>query len=309
MRMSVTFILAFAAHCLASGAIAATEATEAAASGPAVRVTELRGPLHLLQGRGGNVVASVGSDGVLLVDDDYAPLAEAYQQAVDALSGSASTPQFVLNTHWHGDHTGGNLHWGQKGAVIVAQANVRQRMGQPGKHPVSGDDRPASPAAALPVVSYTHSMALHFNSDDVELEHFPSGHTDGDSVVFFSAQNVIHMGDLFFNNAFPFVDTSSGGSLAGYIANVEAVLARVDDATLVVPGHGALAAKKDLERYLNMIRTTQAEVRSALASGKSVEAITAQGLSSQWKSWGKGFIKEAQWIATLAAPPVKREAP
>lgn len=266
-----------------------------------VSVTELRGPLHLLQGRGGNVVASVGEDGILLVDDDYAPMAPAYQQALDALSGSTGAPSYVLNTHWHGDHTGANAHWANAGAVIVAQANVRQRMSGPSKSPVTGEDRPPSPLAALPVVSYSSSMALHFNADDVELQHFPSGHTDGDSVVLFAATNVIHMGDLFFNGAFPFVDTSSGGSLSGYMANVEAILERVDANTLIVPGHGPLATKADLARYLDMIRSTQSEVRAALAKGKTAQQITDEGLSSQWESWGNGFIKEAPWIATLLA--------
>lgn len=268
---------------------------------PDIRVTELRGPLQLLQGRGGNVVASVGAEGVLLIDDDYAPLAAAYQKALETLSESNATPRFVLNTHWHGDHTGANAHWAETGAVIIAQANVRERMSRPSKSPVTGEDRPARAAAALPVVSYANAMVLHFNGDDVEVQHFPSGHTDGDSVVFFAANNVVHMGDLFFNGAFPFVDTSSGGSLTGYIANVEAVLGRVDDQTLIVPGHGALANKADLVGYLAMIRSTQKEVREALASGKTEEEITAQGLSSRWKAWGNGFIKEAQWIATLVA--------
>lgn len=270
-------------------------------SAPDVRVSELRGTLHLLQGRGGNVVASVGDDGILLIDDDYAPLAAAYQKALGALSGSTDTPRFVLNTHWHGDHTGANGYWAEAGAVIIAQANVRERMSKPSKSPITGEDVPARPAAALPVVSYANAMALHINGDDVELQYFPSGHTDGDSVVFFAAHNVVHMGDLFFNNAFPFVDVSAGGSLAGYIANVEAVLSRVDEQTLIVPGHGALASKADLERYLAMINSTREEVRAALAGGKTSEQISSQGLSAQWKPWGNGFIKEAQWIATLLA--------
>ncbi|MFK7976169.1 MAG: MBL fold metallo-hydrolase [Halioglobus sp.] len=266
-----------------------------------VRITELRGSLHLLQGKGGNVVASVGADGILLVDDDYEPLAGDYQQALNTLSGATDTPSYVLNTHWHADHTGTNTHWAQSGAVIVAQTNVRQRMSRPSKSPVTGKNRPARPISALPVISYANSMSLYFNADDVELEHFPSGHTDGDSVVFFSAQNVVHMGDLFFNGAFPFVDTSSGGSLDGYILNVERALQRVDGDTLVVPGHGPLANKSDLERYLAMIRATQNEVLKAISSGKSAQEILKQGLSPQWESWGTGFIKEHQWIATLLA--------
>ena len=171
----------FAPLIVAFSLLALAPATSAA---PDIKVTELRGPLHLLQGRGGNVVASIGADGVLLIDDDYAPLAPAYQRAIDELSGSTDAPRFVLNTHWHGDHTGGNLHWAAEGSIIVAQSNVRQRMSRPSKHPFSGEDRPPSPASALPVVSYSQSMALHFNQDDVELQHFPGGHTDGDAWSF-----------------------------------------------------------------------------------------------------------------------------
>lgn len=268
---------------------------------PSIDVSELRGSLHMLQGRGGNVIASVGEDGMLLVDDDYAPMAPAYQRALNVLSGSTGAPRYVLNTHWHGDHTGANEHWAGTGAVIVAQVNVRERMSRPSKHPVTGEDRAARAKAALPVVSYATSMALDFNGDDVELEHFPSGHTDGDSVVFFSQQNVVHMGDLFFNGAFPFVDLSSGGSLAGYVANVERVLARLDSQTLIVPGHGPLAKQEDLTRYLAMIRATQQEVLDAKANGSTEREIVDQGLTAPWKSWGNGFIKEGQWIATILA--------
>lgn len=266
-----------------------------------VKITGLTETLHLLQGRGGNVVASVGDDGILLVDNDFAPLAPAYQQALDSLSGAANVPRFVLNTHWHGDHAGANQHWGEAGAVLVAHGNVRKRMSRPSLHPVTGANTPASSPAALPVVTYADALTLHINGDDVELQHLPGGHTDGDSVVFFVEQNVVHMGDLFFNDAFPFVDTSSGGSLDGYLANVENVLAKIDDKTVIVPGHGPLASKDDLARYADMIRATRAEVEAALATGKSVPAIITAGLTPRWKPWGQGFIKEAQWIATIAA--------
>ena len=158
-----------------------------------------------------------------------------------------------------------------------------------------------SPAMALPMVTYGDSLALHFNGNDIEVQHYPAGHTDGDSVIYYAQDNVVHMGDLFFRDAFPFVDLSSGGSVSGYIANVEAVLARLDDATLVVPGHGALAGKADLQRFLDMLRQTTASIHKALDGGKSVDQVIDAGLGRQWQSWGAGFIDEAAWIRTVAA--------
>ncbi|MEH6593181.1 MAG: MBL fold metallo-hydrolase [Halioglobus sp.] len=269
---------------------------------PSVRTTEVTPSLFLLQGRGGNVLASVGVDGILLIDADYAPFAPAYQNALAALAKTGSVPQFVINTHWHGDHTGGNAFWGEQGAVIVAHNNVRQRMSTRQEMKALGKVVEPSPAVALPVVTYGDSLALHFNGDDIEVQHFARGHTDGDSVVFFSAANVVHLGDHFFKDAFPFVDIGSGGSVSAYTANIAALLARVDETTIIIPGHGATSANKaDLQRYHNMLVSTSAAVLSKLGQGLSVEDISAQGLDEQWQSWGQGFINEATWIATIAA--------
>ncbi len=280
-------------------------ATQVSANDPAptVTTTALTGNLHLLQGRGGNVMASVGEDGVLIIDDDYAEMVPAYEAALTDLVGADANPRFIINTHWHLDHVGGNLFWADRGAVVVAHTNVRERMSTRQEMKFFGSVVGPSPAGALPVITYGDSLALHFNGDDIEVQHHASAHTDGDSVVYFTSENVVHMGDLFFKDGFPFVDLGSGGSVAGYVAATDAVLARVDDSTVVVPGHGSLANKADLQRYRDMLATTSAAVQARLASGESVDSIVAAGLGEEWESWGGGFINEAQWISFIANSP------
>ncbi|MCR9106575.1 MAG: MBL fold metallo-hydrolase [Gammaproteobacteria bacterium] len=269
---------------------------------PAIKVQALAGGgLHLLQGRGGNVLASIGLDGVLLVDNDYADLGPAYEKAIAELSQSELAPGFIINTHWHSDHAGNNEYWGYRGSIMVAHNNVRQRMSTTQEMPALGMTVEPSADIALPLVTFADSIALHFNGNDIEVQHYPNGHTDGDSVVFYSNDNVVHMGDLFFKDRFPFVDLGSSGSVSGYIANVSAVLARVDAQTIIVPGHGSIANRADLERYLDMLKTTTAQVYASLDSGQSVDAIVAAGLGPQWESWGQGFISEERWIQTVAA--------
>lgn len=287
---------------LAASALVSALAAAEAPDAPSVSVYPLQNSLYLLQGRGGNVVASVGDDGVLLVDDDYAPLAAAYQNALDKLAGGEGVvPQFLLNTHWHGDHTGGNTYWGEQGALIVAHRNVRTRMAAGQEIKALAKVVEPAPVEALPVVTYGDAIALHVNGLDIEVQHYSAGHTDGDGVVFFSQDNVVHMGDLFFKDAFPFVDVSSGGNAVSYTENVAAVLARIDADTVIVPGHGAVADKSDLQRYHQMLTVSLDTVRDGLQAGKTVQQLIDQGLGDEWESWGKGFINEPNWIRSIAA--------
>ena len=267
---------------------------------PEVTVTPVKGPLYMLQGRGGTMLASVGEDGVLLVDADYAELAPAHADALRELSGAEHAPRFLLNTHWHGDHTGGNALFAKRGSIIVAHENIRKRLSTRQEMKALNRVVEPSPQVALPVVTYGDSLALHFNGDDIEVQHFPRGHTDGDSVIFFARENVVHIGDLIFVDRFPFVDIDSGGNVFGYIDNVDAVLQRVDDATVIVSGHAGLTDKVGLQRFHQMLKSTSAQVKAALDKGMSVEQIVEQGLGEQWQDWGTGFINEAAWISFIA---------
>lgn len=294
----LSFLTAIYMNLMFTGAVYSADAA------PEVSATPIKGALYLLQGSGGNVVASVGDDGILIVDDDYAQYAMAYQKALNGLrpdSGDAQTPSFVINTHWHGDHTGSNGYWGERGSVIVAHTNVRLRMSSRQEMKALDMIVEPSPAAALPVVTYGDSLVLHFNGDDIEVQHFPQGHTDGDSTVFFSNENVVHLGDHFFKDAFPFVDLGSGGSVSGYIANIATLLSRVDSSTVIVPGHGSIADKADLKRYQAMLMETTTAVKASLSSGSTIAQVVEQGLDKKWSSWGQGFINEEMWISTIAA--------
>ena len=267
-----------------------------------VVVTPIKGPLYMLQGQGGRVVASVGDDGILLVDGDYGAWAEAYAAALNGIDAEASAPRFMLNTHWHGDHVGNNEHWANQGAVVMAHENIYQRMSTRQDMKARGVVVEPSPKAALPVVTYEDSIAVRFNGDVIQAQHFPTGHTDGDSVVFFTEQNVVHVGDLYFAGAFPFVDLDSGGDVLGYIGNVEKVIGMIDDDTVVVPGHGkSLKTKEEFQAWVKMIKSSVSRVAALLQQGKTVDEVIDMGLGSKYESYGKGFIKEEFWIRTIAA--------
>ncbi len=250
-----------------------------------IETVPVAGNLSMLVGQGGNIGVSAGEDGVLIIDDQFAPLADRIRTALEALG--SDTPKFVLNTHFHGDHVGGNAEFGASG-VIVAHENVRLRM-------IDGE----SPPVALPVVTFNDNVTIHFNGENITLIHMPAGHTDTDSVVLFEDANVIHMGDHFFNGGFPFVDIASGGSVQGYLSNLEKVLSWIDDDTQVIPGHGPLADKADLLAFYNMIRDTSTEIRVSRSLRMSAEEIVAEGLGPEYESWGQGFINEQRWIETV----------
>ncbi|HEV7516385.1 MAG TPA: MBL fold metallo-hydrolase [Thermoanaerobaculia bacterium] len=256
-----------------------------------IKVEHVAGKVYMLTGSGGNIGVSVGEDGLLIVDDQYAPLADKIRAALKGLGEGKL--KFVLNTHWHGDHTGGNESFGAE-APILAQTNVRKRMAV--EQHVMGETVPASPAKALPVVTYDQSIAIHFNGEDLDVVHYPHGHTDGDSVIFFTGSNVVHMGDDFFNGMFPFVDLASGGSVQGLTENVAQILKKLPAGVKVIPGHGPLSDAAGLTAFHHMLVATTAVVQKEMKAGKSLEDIKKAGLPTEWDSWGKGFIKTPQWL-------------
>lgn len=253
-----------------------------------VRAHPVRDNVYMLTGAGGNIGVSVGADGTLIIDDQFAPLAERVTEALNDLDGGA--PKLILNTHFHGDHVGGNPVFGRTG-TIVAHDNVRLRL----------LDQDGFPREGLPVLTYSDRVRVHFNDDTIDVIHMPAGHTDGDSVVWFKRANVLHTGDLLFVGGFPFIDLDSGGSVAGVVVNLTQLLEMLPDDVRIIPGHGPISDKGDVREVLTMIRETRAQVMEALRSGRSVDDVVAEGLDPRWADWGKSFISEEDWIRTLAA--------
>ena len=265
-------------------------------SGVEVSATPVNGTVHMLRANpaAGNIGVSVGADGLLIVDDQFAPLADKIRAA---LTGLADGPlRFILNTHWHGDHTGGNATFGQR-APIIAHTNVRKRLMT--EQNIGGRAIPAAPPAAWPVVTFDESVSIHFNGEEIRVVHFPRGHTDGDSVVFFTGSNVVHMGDHFFAGGFPFVDLDSGGDVEQFTANIATVLDQLADDVQVIPGHGPLSSKDELRAYHRMLVETTDIVRQRIAAEQNLEQITQAGFPDEWKDWQAGMVSAERWIAII----------
>lgn len=263
-----------------------------------IKIHRLTGGLYMLEGRGGNIGVSVGNDGVFLIDDQFAPATEAIRSAI---AGITEQPiKFVLNTHWHRDHTGGNENLGRIGAIIVAHENVRRRMSTEQFIKFFDTRVPPAPPAALPVVTFSKDITFHINGDEVYVFHVDNAHTDGDVIVYFRRANVIHMGDLFFSGSYPFIDLSSGGSVQGVIDAVNNTLSMINENTKIIPGHGPVSSMADLSRYWSMLVTISSRVRRLSHSGKTLQEVIAAKPGKEFdQKWGQGLVTPEKFIGIV----------
>jgi len=259
-----------------------------------IKASKVRGNIWMLNGTGGNIGVSVGPDGILIVDDKFAPLAEKIRAALKEVGGGQL--KFILNTHWHGDHTGANPVFGPE-APIIAHSNVRRRLATEQRR----GERVTPPLdpKGWPVITFDDSVSVHFNGEEIRVLHFPHGHTDGDSIIFFTGSNVAHLGDDFFAGRFPFVDLESGGDVEGLAENIAEVIDELPADAAIIPGHGPLSTLDNLKTYHGMLVETTNLVRDKMEAGKTLEQIKAEGLPEKWKDWGSGFINTERWLETI----------
>ena len=264
-----------------------------------MKVTKVAGNVYMLEGAGGNIGASVGDDGIVIVDDQYAPMAGKIKAALKDITDKPV--RFVINTHYHEDHTGGNAIF-QQTVPIIAQDNVRKRLQEGGTAgnfgAVSFEAKP-QPKEALPIITFDHDVTVHLNGEDIRALHFPHGHTDGDSVIFFPKSNVVHMGDDFVTYGFPFVDLGGGGSVKGMTAALEEIIPKLPADVKIIPGHGPVSNLDDVRRFVAMLKDTTAAVEKGIQQGKSLDQLKQENVLAPWQKWSGDFISTEQWLVTL----------
>jgi cyclase len=267
-----------------------------------IKATKVAGNIYMLEGSGGNIAASIGDDGIVIVDDQFAPLAEKIQASLKDLGITDKPVRFVINTHYHGDHTGGNAPFSNTGSTIIAQDNVRKRLMSGGTAGNGGsikvEQKPAE-RPALPIITFEHDVTVHLNGEDIRALHFPSGHTDGDSIIFFPKNNVVHMGDDFVRYGFPFIDVASGGSVQGMISAMEKATAQLPADVKVIPGHGQISNLDDVREFTKMLKETSAVVQKALNQHKSLEQMKKDKVLESWQKWSGQFVNADAFIETL----------
>ena len=263
-----------------------------------IKTEKLSDTVYMLTGAGGNIGLSVGEDAVFLVDDQFAPLTPKIEAAIARIT--SKPVRFVLNTHWHFDHTGGNENLGKAGALIVAHENVRKRMSVENFIEFLGMKTQPDPRVALPVVTFTSDVTFHLNGDEIFAQHAPRAHTDGDAIVHFRKSDVVHMGDVLFNKMYPFIDTSSGGTVEGVIAAVDRTLKVVGERTRIIPGHGPLASRAELQAYREMLAKISARIRDQLRAKRTLGEVQASKPTAEFDDvWGKGFLKPDRFVEML----------
>lgn len=263
-----------------------------------IKPEQLSDNLYLLTGAGGNMALFTGEDGAFMVDDQFAPLSEKILAVVSELTDEPL--RFVVNTHWHGDHTGGNENMGKAGALVVAHENVRKRMSTEQFTKLWNRTTPPSPAAALPVITFTDATTFHWNGDEVRVQYVGPAHTDGDAIILFKKANVIHMGDTFFNGSYPYVDLSAGGSVDGVIENARRVLELTDEKTKIIPGHGPLTDKKGLQQYHDLLVRLRGKIKTLVDAGNTREQVIAAKPTREFDAhYGQGFMKPDIWTGIV----------
>jgi len=263
-----------------------------------LKTTHVRGNIYMLEGEGGfaggNIGVSAGKDGILLVDDQLSPMPDKINTALADINPGKL--RFVLNTHWHGDHTGSNGHF-SRDATIISHTNVRKRL-MTEQENFFGKS-PASPKEAWPLITFEDAVNIHFNDEDIQFIHYANGHTDGDGIIYFPKSNVAHLGDHFFNGIFPFVDIDTGGNAFSLTRNIGKIIDSLPDDALVIPGHGGLSDMAGLKAYYAMLKSTTTHVKNLATDGETLEDIQLGGLPSEWTTWGGGFVNEAHWIKII----------
>lgn len=272
-----------------------------------VKVVPVAPGVYMLEGMGGNIGLSVGKDDAFIIDDQYAPMTAKIKAAVATVT--SKPVRFVVNTHWHGDHTGGNEAMAGSGAIIFAHENVRRRMSSEQFLAAFNSRVPASPAAALPVVTFSDTISFYINEDTIRTFHVSNAHTDGDAIIFFRRANVVHMGDTFFNGMYPFIDVSTGGSVGGMIAAANQALAMTNAGTRFIPGHGPLATRADLMRYRDVMLTVRQRVARLVAQRRTLkQVLAAKPLADLDAQWGNGFLKPEQFLSIVYESLSRRAA-
>ena len=255
--------------------------------------------LYMLKGSGGNIGVLIGKDGTLMIDDQFAPLSNKINGAIKTLDPGEI--RFLINTHVHGDHSGGNENFMKMGVTIIAHDNVRERMTLPYVNPTQNTTTPPRDASAWPVITLSNKISFHLNNEDIDVIHLEKGHTDGDVIVYFKKANVFHTGDAFVRYGYPFVDLSRGGSYDGFIVTLDKLLMLADDNSKIIPGHGEVATKADVKLLRDRVKDIRDQVAAALKKGKKPEDIPAMGITDKYDAeLGKGFVKGKDFVMLMA---------